>query len=80
MDDLKDGKSILFRSLNEGMDEDYYIKEQKANAFASEILMPTKQVEFLLKHGANFEEMAKIFGVSYSAMKNKINSVTRYNS
>jgi len=50
-------------------------KEQRANAFASEILMPEHQVLKYLQAGMNVEEMAVIFGVSPQAMKIRIASV-----
>lgn len=77
MNDIKDGKSILFRSTceNDGQFSPNFLNEQKANAFASEILMPTNELSLLLKLDLTLEEIADLFGVSYKALRNKISKI-----
>lgn len=69
--------NIVYRSdLESFYDAPIKVKnEQRANAFASEILMPEHQVLKYLQAGMNVEEMAVIFGVSPQAMKIRIASV-----
>lgn len=78
--DVSEKSNIHFRANvnKESVGEDYFKKEQRANAFASELLMPTEQVKNLMYERKSIESMAVAFGVSYSAMKNKISSILGY--
>ena len=46
-----------------------FAKEQRANIFASELLMPGEQVEKLYEQGISIFEMSGMFGVSKQAME-----------
>lgn len=73
---LKEIEKVNFRMA--WCDGEEYFEEQLANAFASEILMPTEQVEYFLKAGDTLYDMANKFGVSYQAMYNKINKLSGF--
>lgn len=69
-----DNLNIVYRSELEFSknDPENLIKEHRANAFASEILMPGEQVIELLEKGLDSKQLAEIFGVSIEAMNLRI--------
>lgn len=66
-----DKLNVVFRSDFDfsSNDPEKLMIEQRANAFASEILMPEDQVLKLIDAGLNSTQMAEIFGVSIQAME-----------
>lgn len=50
-------------------------REQEANAFAAELLMPEEQVREYFNIYHSHEILAYIFGVSYEAMKNRLDNL-----
>jgi Zn-dependent peptidase ImmA (M78 family) len=80
MGDLTEENSCFFRSqaIKTSVNKEYIKIEQRANAFASELLMPTKEVEYLIQKGFTTEKLAVIFGVSFSAMRTKVGIIFGY--
>lgn len=57
-------------NINGGANDDTLpLLEQQANAFASELLMPTDVIHNLLNNRFNFYRIAKTINVSYEALK-----------
>lgn len=58
------------------VDQNYAVEEQEANSFAIHLLAPEFMLKkYLIKYGLttnDYEPMAKIFGVSMSAMQNAL--------
>ncbi|PKL44336.1 MAG: hypothetical protein CVV41_06775 [Candidatus Riflebacteria bacterium HGW-Riflebacteria-1] len=63
--------------LNRSFLKPYEDPEIQANAFAARFLMPTFQVEMLLREGATINEIAEVFGVSYEAACYRVNSMKK---
>lgn len=81
MGDLSDENSVIYRNGVDSDNKDSFrrlLKEKRADAFASEILMPTSQViRVFEKNNYSINETAKAFGVSTQAMLIKINDNDR---